>query len=58
MNLRSINNFFLVKTMNKLSLIKNINIVTHRKSINNFSLVKTIIEISIIQVYKSFVVAS
>jgi len=46
-NLKSIKNLSLVKTMNKLHIIKSIRNITHVKIINNPSLVKTIIELYI-----------
>ena len=51
-NLRGINNFSLVKTMNKLFLINSTNSLKRKKSINSLSLVKTIIELFTVKAYK------
>ena len=48
-NLKSINSVSLVNPMNKLSLIKRINNLTHMKSIKNLSIVKTMNKLSLIK---------
>jgi len=51
-HMKSITSLYLVKTMNKISLIKSINNLTHMKSINSPYLVKTMNKISLIKSIK------
>ena len=52
-NLTSMKNFSLVKTMNKLSLLNSISNLTHMESINSLSLVKNMDQLSLIKIIKN-----